>query len=101
EFSWPKYLKTFSNIYNYVAKEKHQPLIALDMVIARLEYGTTENHEIILRDSGLPNEIVKKVSHHFRGCETYEDIYEVSRSKNNEIKISIHPIESKILDKYI
>ncbi|HDI3315191.1 TPA: hypothetical protein PMD22_002762, partial [Vibrio cholerae] len=91
----------FSNIYNYVAKEKHQPLIALDMVIARLEYGTTENHEIILRDSGLPNEIVKKVSHHFRGCETYEDIYEVSRSKNNEIKISIHPIESKILDKYI
>lgn len=101
EFSWPKYLKTFSNVYNFVATEKHQPLIALDMVIAKLEYGTTENHEIILRDSGLPNEIVKKLSHHFKGCETYEDIYDVSRSKNNEIKSSIHPIESKILDKYI
>lgn len=101
EFSWPKYLKTFSNVYNFVATEKHQPLISLDMVIAKLEYGTTENHEIILRDSGLPNEIVKKLSHHFKDCETYEDIYNVSRSKNNEIKSSIHPIESKILDKYI
>ncbi|MFB4202652.1 hypothetical protein KBTX_01648 [wastewater metagenome] len=101
EFSWPKYLKTFSKVYNFVAAEKNQPLIALDMVIAKLEYGTTENHEIILRDSGLPNEIVKKISHYFKGCETYEDIYSVSRSKNNEIKDSIHPIESKILGKYI
>lgn len=101
EFSWPKYLKTFSNVYNFVASEKRQPLIALDMVIAKLEYGTTENHEIILRDSGLPNEIIKKISHYFKGCETYEDIYSVSRSRNNEIKDSIHPIESKIFHKYI
>lgn len=101
EFSWPKYLKTFSNIYNFVATEKHQPLIALDMAIAKLEYGTTENHEIILRDSGIPNEIIKKVSHYFKGCETYEDIYNVSHSKNNEIKKSIHPIERKIFGKYI
>ncbi|ELS9243394.1 DEAD/DEAH box helicase [Vibrio cholerae] len=101
EFSWPKYLKAFSNIYNFVASEKCKPLITIDMVIAKLEYGTTESHEIILRDSGLPNEIVKKLSHHFKNCETYEDIYEVSRLKSNEIKESIHPIESKILDKYI
>lgn len=101
EFTWPKYLKTFSNIYNFVASEKNQPLISLEMVIAKLEYGTTENHEIILRDSGLPNEIVKKLSPYFKGCETYEEIYNVSRVKSNEIKKSIHPIESKILDKYI
>ncbi|WP_444984599.1 DEAD/DEAH box helicase [Halomonas mongoliensis] len=101
EYSWPKYLKTFSSVYNFVAAEKRQPLISLDMVIAKLEYGTTENHEIILRDSGLPNEIIKKVSHYFKGCETYEDIYSVSRSRSNEIKDSIHPIESKIFAKYI
>ncbi len=101
EFSWPKYLKTFANIYNFVAAERNQPTITLDMVVAKLEYGTTENHEIILRDSGLPNEIVKKLSSYFKGCETYEEVYKVSREKRIEIKRSIHPIESKILDKYI
>lgn len=101
EFTWPKYLKTFANIYNFVALEKNQPLISLDMVIAKLEYGTTENHEIILRDSGLPNEVVKKVSKYFKGCKTYEDICEVNKINGWLIKQSIHPIERKILDKYI
>ena len=71
------------------------------MVIAKLEYGTTQNHEIILRDSGLPNEVVKKISHYFKDCESYEEIHQVSRQKSYEIKQSIHPIERKILDKYI
>ncbi|ELE2040590.1 DEAD/DEAH box helicase [Vibrio vulnificus] len=101
EFSWPKYIKTFLNIYNFVALERNQETISLDMVIAKLEYGTIENHEIILRDSGVPNEIVKKLSHYFKDCETYEDIYKISRLKNSEIKSAIHPIEAKILDKYI
>lgn len=101
EFTWPKYLKSFSNIYNLVAKEKSQNVISLDMVIAKLEYGTTHNHEIILRDSGLPNEIVKKVSTYFKGCESYDDIYRVSNEKSVEILSSMHPIERKIFKRYV
>lgn len=101
EFTWPKYLKAFSNIYNLIAIEKHQPKISLDMVIAKLEYGTTHNHEIILRDSGLPNEIVKKISSFFKGCESYDDIYRVSKDKSVEIASAIHPIERKIFKRYI
>lgn len=101
EFCWPKYIKTFENIYNFVAKEKSQPLISLDMVIAKLEYGTTESHEIILRDSGLPNEIVRKLSHHFKSCETYEHVYRICKEKSSEIKRTLSPIEQRILNKYI
>lgn len=101
EFTWPKYLKAFSNIYNLVAAEKNQPKISMDMVIAKLEYGTTQNHEIILRDSGLPNEIVKKISSYFKECDNFEDVYRVSKEKSIEIANVINPIEVKILNRYI
>lgn len=101
EFTWPKYLKAFSNIYNLVAAEKNQPKISMDMVIAKLEYGTTQNHEIILRDSGLPNEIVKKISSYFKECDNFEDVYRVSKEKSVEIANVINPIEVKILNRYI
>lgn len=101
EFVWPKYLKSFENIYNFVASEKSQKKIDLAMLIAQLEYGTIKNHEIILRDSGLPTEIVKKISRHFKECESFEDIQKAKEHKRAQIINEIHPIEVRILDKYL
>jgi len=101
EFVWPKYLKSFENMYNFVAFERSQKTIDLAMLIAQLEYGTTKNHEIILRDFGLPHEIVKKISKYFKQCESFEDIQKIKIRKRKKIKKEIYPIEYKILNKYL
>ncbi len=101
EFVWPKYLKSFQNIYNFVSSERSQKQIDFSVLVAKLEYGTTENHEIILRDSGLPNEIIKKVSHLFKGCESFEDIVAKASSLRVVFNKVLRPIELRVLDKYL
>lgn len=101
EFVWPKYLKSFENIYNFVASERSQEKIDLSMLIAKLEYGTTVNHEIILRDSGLPSEIIRKISKYFKECENFEEILKIRNTKRKKINSNVLPIEVKIIDKYI
>ncbi|CDU07953.1 DEAD/DEAH box helicase domain protein [Vibrio coralliirubri] len=101
EFVWPKYLKSFQNIYNFVAKERSQKPIDVSMLIAKLEYGTTENHEIIMRDSGLPNEIVKKISHRFKGCENFEDVVIKANIIKPYLTDELRPIEMRVLNKYL
>lgn len=101
EFIWPRYIKAFESLYNLVAKEKDEKEINLDMVIATLEYGTTETHEILLKDAGVPNEIIRKISSDFRVCENFESIQEIYNQKKLIITEKIHPIEMKILKKYI
>jgi len=101
EFTWPRYLKSFENIYNFVATEKSQKTINLDMLVAQLEYGTTKPHEIILRDSGLPNEIINKISNYFQDCTTFDEIQKINNTRRASIIKIIHPIELKVLDKYI
>lgn len=101
EFVWPRYLKVFESLYNFVADELGKPQINLDMVITTLEYGTTKPHEILLKDAGIPNEIIKKISNHFSGCETFEEILQRKSKRTQLIASNIHPIEMKILHKYI
>jgi superfamily II DNA/RNA helicase len=101
EFVWPKYIKAFENIYNFTANEKHEKHIKLDMLVAQLEYGTTKPHEIILRDSGLPNEIIGKISNFFKECKTFDEVQQANLKHRTEIKKNIHSIESRVLDKYI
>lgn len=101
EFIWPKYLMSFENIYNLVSSERSQGNIDLSMIIAKLEYGTTKSHEIILRDSGLPNEIVRKISNYFTECESFDDVQNTSKLSRERIARQVHPIEMRILDRYI
>ena len=101
EFVWPKYLKAFETIYNVVANEKGEEAIDFSMLVATLEYGTTESHEIILRDAGIPREIIKKITQFFTYCDSFEAIQEVYFQSSWSINQKLHPIEVKILKKYI
>jgi len=101
EFVWPRYFKAFENIYNFAAKEKREEEISLDMAISKLEYGTTVNHEIILRDAGLPNQIIQKVSQYFDGCESFEQIQTKKNENIKQISSSIGEVENIILNKYL
>ncbi len=101
EFVWPRYLKAFEAIHNFVANETGENNIDLSFLIATLEYGTTESHEIILRDSGIPREIIKKISRHFSKCESFDDIQSLYSKSRVDINRSLHPIEIKVLNKYI
>jgi hypothetical protein len=39
-----------------------------------LQYGVTEPHEIALKDAGLPNEVINKVSSKLKECRSFEEI---------------------------
>jgi len=101
EFIWPRYIKAFANLYNFVARENNVPTINLDMVVATLEYGTAETHEILLKDAGLPSEIIRKISGYFSACENFDDIQRVSRQNAQAILASVHPVEARVIHKYI
>lgn len=101
EFIWPRYLMAFQQIYNHAALQRRLKPISLELMIAQLEYGTTKNHEILLRDCGLPNESIRKISRFFIHCETTEQIQRTKRRLFGQISQSLDPIEIKILNRYI
>ncbi|WP_228757985.1 DEAD/DEAH box helicase [Idiomarina loihiensis] len=101
EFAWPKYLIAFENIYNYVADERSKENLDLSYVISILEYGFTDTHQILLKESGLPTEIIKKISHLFSDCESYEDIIRVRKSDQvkSYIAMNLSNIEESIFNR--
>lgn len=101
EFIWPRYIKAFEKIFNFVAEEKHKKTVSMDYMVAILEYGTSENHEIILRDAGLPKEIINKVSNIFFDCENYQDVQNTFKNRRYEVKNRLNEIEMKIMEKYV
>jgi len=101
EFIWPRYLMAFQKIYNYSVARNGLPPIALELMIAQLEYGTTINHEILLRDCGIPAEAIRKISKFFANCESTEDIQNTKRRRFSEIAKRLDPIEVKILNRYV
>ncbi|WP_413725617.1 DEAD/DEAH box helicase [Sodalis sp. RH16] len=101
EFIWPRYIKAFEKIFNFVTEEKNKKNISLDYIVAVLEYGTNENHEIILRDAGLPKEIVAKISNIFHDCESYQDVKNTLKNRMYEVENRLSEIEMKIIKKYI
>ncbi|WP_405077730.1 DEAD/DEAH box helicase [Pectobacterium versatile] len=101
EFIWPRYIKAFESIFNFVANEKNEKNISLDYIVALLEYGTNDNHEIILRDAGIPREIMVKISRIFFDCESYQDVQTTLKKRRFEVENKLSNIELSILDKYI
>lgn len=102
EFSLPKYLTAFENIYNFVYKEKNRidKGISLTYLITILEFGHSEDHEIALKEAGLPNEIIKKVSDQFRDCSSIEQI-RIKSAIDPSLTESLSSFERKIFNRYI
>ena len=101
EFLLPKYLKAFQEIYNFVARENNSEQIDLGLYISLLEFGSSKESEVILRDSGLPIEVIKKIKHHFYKCENIEEVKKVKNEMIVEIKEKITIFEGKLLDRYL
>jgi helicase len=102
EFALPKYLTAFENIFNFVLREKdkNHKEISLSYLITILEFGHSKEHEIALKEAGLPNDIIRKVTELFSDCSSLQQI---------RLKFSINPFlikqltdfEQKIFRRYI
>jgi hypothetical protein len=102
EFSLPKYLTAFENIFNFVYLEQNpnKTGISLKYLITILEFGFASNHQIAFKEAGLPNDIIQKVESNFRDCKSLEEIrlkYELNPFLIN----SLSSFEKKVFRKYI
>ncbi len=101
EYAWPRYLSAFDRIFNYVQGEIDGKKVDFDVLIAKLEYGSSEKHHILLREAGVPFEIIQKVGNIFESCNTPEEMYAICDSSNQEIKRQLTNIEYRVLRFYI
>jgi len=102
EFSLPKYFTAFENLFNFVCNEKDlkSKAINLSYLITLLEFGHDNPHEIALKESGLPNEIIKKVSKAFENCNSLEEIR--NRFNINPFLIDkLNSFEKKLFRRYV
>ncbi len=101
EFLIPRYMQAFQEIYNFVANERSKRSIELGYVVSLLEYGTADQTEIILRDTGLPLEIVQKVKRYFNGCEDVGAIAVRKKERETDLRKILDEFEMKLLDRYL
>lgn len=104
EFSFPRYFRAFENIYNFVYNEYYNRIesggISLKYIITLLEFGFVKENEIALKEAGLPNDIVKKVSGKFSDCSSLEQVrikYKLNPNTINNLTL----FEQKMFKKYI
>lgn len=101
EFAWPRYLKAFGNIYNMVAVEFNEPEINMEYLMMLLEYGTDKAHEAVLKDSGVPNDIIKKIGYLFSECETFEMLRGRAAEVDDRLRNSLSSFEYALLKDYL
>lgn len=100
EFVFPRFIKVLENLVNYVAKEKNKDLADYSTVILIIEYGASEQHEIILRELGFPPGLIKKISVLTKDCNDPKEV--VAKLKSADLKkIKLHPFEVSFLNNII
>lgn len=102
EFALPKYLTAFENIFNFVYKEFYPngQGITLKYLITKLEFGFLNNHQIALKEAGLPNDIIQKIEKKFSDCKSLSEIRVKVRLNPNLIS-ELSSFEKRIFNKYI
>lgn len=102
EFALPKYFIAFENLFNFVCYEKGKSSkqINLKYLITLLEFGHDSPHEIALKESGLPNEIIRKIGNNFADCNSLEEVR--NKFKMNPYLISnLNDFEKKLFKRYV
>jgi helicase len=102
EFALPKYLVTYENIFNFVLSERLPDLkpVSFTYLITKMEFGQSEEHEIALKEAGLPNDIIRKIGDVFKDCSTLQQIRYKFEANPGLIRI-LSPFEQKIFKRYI
>jgi helicase len=102
EFSLPKYFKAFENLFNFVCSEKGQKEKAINLtyLITLLEFGHDNSYEIALKESGVPNEIIKKIANKFSDCNSLEEI-RLKLKLNPYLVENLSNFEKKLVKRYI
>ena len=96
EYSLPKYLITFENLYNFVYKTP----LSLSLMVTHLQYGSNKIQDILLTDAGVPKSIIKEISSKLEGIETIDDIKRILDSNPHYLS-SLSNIEIKMLARRI
>ncbi|KJD33985.1 hypothetical protein PK35_04410 [Tamlana nanhaiensis] len=103
EFAFPRYFRAFENLYNFVYREYHDKPdggISLKYLITLLEFGFVKENEIALKEAGLPNDIIRKVSNKFSDCNSLEEV-KLKYLYNPNIISNLSEFEQKIFRRYI
>jgi hypothetical protein len=102
EFALPKYLTAFENLFNFVVQERNpgNKPISFSYLITKLEFGQSEDHEIALKEAGIPNDIIRKVSPLFKDCSSLQQIRYKFNIDRNIIR-NLTPFEQKIFKRYV
>ncbi len=101
EYAWPRYLTVFGSLYNFVQAELDRPLLNFDTLVAKLEYGTAEVHEMLLKEAGLPNDVITKIQQLYRQCENPEDVYRITEARKAEIRSLLTSVEYRVFNYYL
>jgi hypothetical protein len=96
EFSFPKYLNAFENIYNFVYSES----LSLALMSTHLQYGSEEKFNILLTDAGVPRSIISHLESDIRGLDSITDIKNKIESKPSILR-GLSNLEIKMLSKRI
>lgn len=100
EFALPTYLNTFEQLFNFVADEHGIDKIDVGFLVIKLEFGFLKPHEIALKDAGLPDDLINKVSNLLGEARTISEIRNIVRM-NPRILRALSPFEQQVFRKYI
>lgn len=102
EFALPKYFAAFENLFNFVCYEffSIKDAISMKTLITKLEFGSVEKHEIILKEAGVPVGIIRKIADRLSDCDNIHKI-RAKLSLDSDIKEILSGYEKSILEKYL
>lgn len=101
EYALPKYLSCFETILKYVCHEKNKVnTFNLKYLITKLEFGFVENHEIAMKEAGVPLMIIQKISRYLKDCNNIQQI-NIKIKLNPQILNVLSSYEQKILSRYV